>query len=59
MSLTDSIPWVCHFSYFMGEGGGLEDFFGGGGSPGCQGKWRREGKSLQQQSIKGGLLKIE
>ena len=31
MSLTDSIPWVCHFSYFMRGGGcGLEDFWGGG-----------------------------
>ena len=28
MSLTDSIPWVCHFSYFMGRGVGLEDFGG-------------------------------
>ena len=43
---------------FYGGGGGLEDF-GGGGSPGFQGKWRRKEKSLQQQSIKGGLLKIE
>ena len=43
--------------FYGGGGGGLEDL--GGGSPGFKGKWRRKEKSLQQQSIKGGLLKIE
>ena len=30
MSLTDSIPWVCHFSYFMGGGGVWFGGFWGG-----------------------------
>ena len=44
MSLTDSIPWVCHFSYFIGEGGGLEDFFGGGGVTWFSGEMEERGE---------------
>ena len=46
---------------FYGGGCGLEDFFfgGGGGGTGFSGEMEERGKSLQQQSIKGGLLKIE
>ena len=34
-------------------------FFGGGGVTWFSGEMEERGKSLQQQSIKGGLLKIE
>ena len=45
---------------FYGGGCGLEDFFlGGGGVTWFSGEMEERGKSLQQQSIKGGLLKIE
>ena len=44
---------------FYGGGCGLEDFFFGGGVTWFSGEMEERGKSLQQQSIKGGLLKIE
>ena len=46
---------------FYGGGGDVvwRIFFWGGGGTWFSGEMEERGKSLQQQSIKGGLLKIE